>query len=251
MPSFVDIHQHVVYGVDDGPATLAESIRLLERDCEQGIRHVIATSHAYPAMHPFPYECYYRRLSELNQVCRTRNLPVYIYPGCEVFYSREAIRHLEERRLPTLARSRFVLLEFDPTSAMEGIESGVRETANIGLIPVVAHCERYDAFIRDPQAGAELRARYPMRLQMNCATILRRLPHPLRKARDFLLRQGVIDYIATDAHNATERPPRMMDAYRQLVATYGQRYADHATSGNGYEMGKAPLAGEGMDGELE
>lgn len=245
MPGFVDIHQHVVYGIDDGPATLEESLHLLELDCKQGIRYVIATSHAYPAMHPFPLEVYFRRLNELNQTCRRAGLPVFVYPGCEIFYSEVALRHLEQRRLPTMANSRFVLLEFDPTFTMEVIEEAVRAVANIGLIPVVAHCERYDAFIRDPHMGAALRDRYPMRLQMNCSTVLRRLPRSLRKMRDYLLEEEAIDYIATDAHNGVDRFPRMQEAFQELSRLYGEAYALSVTGGNQSELARAPIGSYG------
>ena len=98
---FVDIHQHVVYGVDDGPRSAEESLEMLRLAQRDGVTHIIATSHAYPAMEPFPAERYLRHLGVLRQACRDEGIAVSISAGCEIFYSDVAIRQLQERRNPT------------------------------------------------------------------------------------------------------------------------------------------------------
>ena len=137
---FVDIHQHVVYGVDDGPRSAEESLEMLRLAQRDGVTHIIATSHAYPAMEPFPAERYLRHLGVLRQACRDEGIAVSISAGCEIFYSDVAIRQLQERRIPTLADTSCVLVEFDPLTPWEGILDAVRKLSNRGYRTVVAHC---------------------------------------------------------------------------------------------------------------
>ncbi len=236
MEGFLDLHQHIVFGVDDGPGTLEEAARMLEAARAGGVTRIVGTSHALPSMERFPLERYYRHLRALNVLSMERGLGVRVYDGCEVFYSDAAVRKLCEGELPTLARSRFVLVEFDPTSRFEAIAEAVRRLGNAGFIPILAHCERYAALVKNPSATLALRWKLRMRIQLNASAIIQRRPRAVRRFCDLLLDEGGADYIATDAHNLTTRPPHLRQAYDQLAKRYGRERAWLLTGGNQGEV---------------
>lgn len=216
MAGLIDVHQHIIYGIDDGPRTLDDSLRMMMANRENDVFDVVATSHALPAMEPFPLERYFRHLNKLNQISDEQGIGVRLYSGCEVFYSDVAVRQLLEQRLPTLANSRFTLIEFDPTSTLDVIEGAIRRLTNAGFIPIIAHCERYDAMVRSPEETVALRHRLRMRLQINAATVISRQPRRVRVFCERLMNEGALDYIASDAHGHGSRPPNLQQAYRTL-----------------------------------
>ena len=236
MHSAIDLHEHLIYGVDDGARTLEDSLRMLQAAQEDGIGWIVGTSHAYPSLQPFPLERYTRHLAAVNQLSRERQLGVSVYEGCEIFYSPIALRQLEAGALPTLAGSRFTLIEFDPTLSTDGLIDALRQVANAGFVPVIAHVERYDALFRDIDALLDARQQFPLRIQMNCDTIAQKCPRPVRKFRDALLREDAVDYVASDAHDTKRRPTRMLDAYRALEKQYGVQRARRLTGDNQMEL---------------
>lgn len=242
MNGLTDIHAHVVYGVDDGPRTLEESVALLEAACRNGIRQLIATSHAYPSMHAFPRERYFRHLREINFECREkRGMDIQLFSGCEIFYADVAVEQLRQRKLPTLAGTTCVLVEFDPTGSAEAVKDAVRRLANAGYLPVIAHCERYNAFRRNTELFESLRAEFRVLFQMNAATIAEKVPWDLHRFRDRALSHGWIDFVATDAHNTSGRPPLLGEAREALAKQYGEAAARRWTGENQQMIFEMPL----------
>lgn len=236
MGAMIDIHQHIVYGMDDGAQTMAESLQMLQKAQADGIGYIIGTSHAIPSMAEFPLERYYRHIDMLNQACQEQGIPVVVYEGCEIFYGDSVLRKLEAQRLPTLARSAYVLIEFDPTLSGESIIAALRQIANGGYVPIVAHVERYEALVKKPDLILEASEQFPLRIQMNCATVSGRMPRPIRKFRDRLLDEDRVDYLATDAHNVSSRAANMTVAYEVIGKKYGQDRADALVGGRQMEI---------------
>ena len=221
MSGFIDIHSHILYGMDDGPKTLAQSVDMLCAAKANGIDHIIATSHAMPHRYPFPFEQYYRCLDELNQQNKSLRIGVTLYKGCELFYSDVALRHLEEKRVPTLAGSRFVLVEFAVDASLHTIQDGLSQIASLGYIPVLAHCERYGVLMKKKQTLIAMREDIPMRLQVNASTIVQKhfFAPSIFKVLDH------VDYIATDAHNLTTRGYYLREAYEVIRQRIGEQKA--------------------------
>lgn len=236
MNGFLDIHHHIVYGVDDGPQTVEASMGMLRMALEDGISHIVATSHAMPAFRPFPLERYRRHLERLNLLCGEQGLDIVLYEGCEIFYSPTAVRQLDEGLLPTLAGSRYVLVEFDPTDTARRIADGARQMANAGYIPVIAHVERYQDLVKHSDWLAQMRAQLPIRIQMNASTVVGRPPRAVRKFRDRLLDGEWVDYVATDAHNTSSRQADMRGAFEELKRRYGAPRAALLTGKNQDEI---------------
>lgn len=149
----IDIHSHILPGVDDGASSMKESLHMLSMARRQGITDVFATSHyskAFPNRDP-------EKLRRLRDELMSRanrpvqglegkvkcKRPIRIWTGQEIFYSNSVIRLLEEGKLLTLADSNYVLVEFMPSVPYSEICTAVRNLSRAGYTPVVAHAERY------------------------------------------------------------------------------------------------------------
>lgn len=140
---FLDLHTHVVYGVDDGARTEEQMRAMLDAAAANGITTLVATTHATPGLEAFPQERYQRHLDAAQAYCQQQGYGLRLYPGAELLYNpmlRDAAR---ENGLPTLAGTDWVLMEFLPQTSAKELENGLEEVAVCGYSILMAHVERY------------------------------------------------------------------------------------------------------------
>ena len=223
---FTDIHHHILWGLDDGPDTYEKMTRMLDAAAADGTRLIIATPHAAPGIEPFDLDTYRAALEQANAYCRCAGLPLEVRGGAEVFYTQSAVRMLRTGQIPTLADSGYVLVEWGENETEAAVADAIIRLQGEGFIPVMAHVERLRCFLRNPARLIALRASCVIRLQVNCGAVLR---GPLTREYRFvrrLCREGMLDFVASDAHNVTGRPTRMRLAHEKLTQLCGQAGAD-------------------------
>ena len=240
---FADLHQHVLWGLDDGPQTSEQMRALLRQDVEEGIQLVFATAHAYPKLRAFDLALYRERLAEANACCESKGWPLRVVPGCEIHYCDSVPDLLTAGKLPALGNSRHVLIEFDHNAALSQIGEAADSLYRAGFQPVLAHVERYRCLARSPRRAMEAREEYGLLFQMNCETVLH--PRGFRERRfvSWLLKAQTIDAIATDAHDAIHRPAPMKAAYQKIAKEQGMDYAERLVS-----LGLKLMGEEGTNG---
>lgn len=221
---FIDIHHHIVYGVDDGSGTLEESQQMILKAVGERVDTIVATSHVQPGIEPFPIRRYTQHLIELQKWCRNCNIPMALYPGSEIMYTDMAVRLLREGKVPTLANTRYVLVEFSVDESYEYIKAAARSLGSMGYWPVLAHAERYKC-LRKYDRINELRDGYNVLIQMNAGTILDKKGFIIDRWKDKMLGAGLIDIVASDAHNTRSRKCRMWQCYKHCAERYGQDMA--------------------------
>ena len=223
---FADIHQHVLWGLDDGPKSPEQMRALLAQDVRGGISLAFATSHAYPATQPFDMALYRERLEEANECCRAQGWDLRVLPGCEIHYCDSVPDLLTAGRLPTLGETRYVLVEFEPNVALSRIGEAADSLYRAGYQPVIAHVERYRCMALAPQRAMEAREKYGVIFQMNCHTVLRPASFWQKRFACRMLGAQAIDVIATDAHDTVLRPAQLREAYQAIAGEYGAPYAE-------------------------
>ena len=110
--AMIDIHHHLLYGLDDGPADVETMQQMLKVASGEGVHTLIATPHIAPGIKPFPLDVSYVRLSEAQNICDTLALDIHVLPGAEILYTHQTARYLTEGRIPTLGGTNKVLIEF-------------------------------------------------------------------------------------------------------------------------------------------
>ena len=96
MSNFVDLHHHLVYGVDDGAQPLEDMQKMLLRAQLEGVSDIVCTSHITPGFEPFPREAYTNHLEEARAFIKERELEMHVHQGCEVLYTESSARLLAE-----------------------------------------------------------------------------------------------------------------------------------------------------------
>ncbi len=232
MHEFVDCHHHLVYGIDDGPASRIMMSGMLQYAHTDGVRAIIATPHAIPGARPFKMDVYRTRLEEARALCAENGLDIALYTGCEIMYTDKALPMLLSGEIPTLAESDSVLIEFLPNVSYDAVVEAVLELSDEGFRPILAHVERYGCLMLHPKRAVALHEQHGARYQVNCQTVIDGAGFLRGRTIDRLLKEQMIDYIATDAHNVKTRPCRMGAAYHALIKRVDKAYADRLTGGN-------------------
>ena len=142
---FSDIHSHFVYGIDDGAQTLENMEAMLDAAAADGVSRLIATPHMTPGVHQFNEERLWRHLSEARAYCQICGYDLALYSGAEILYTPAMEHYMSSHRLPTLADSQCVLIEFSPTIPYAEIVTAVELLERNGYTPILAHVERYQA----------------------------------------------------------------------------------------------------------
>lgn len=224
----IDIHQHLLWGMDDGARSEQIMREMIRRASEQQIGYIVATPHAAPGLRPFESELYAQRLAQAR-VCAA-DYGIEVLGGAEVAWTYDTLHALGQGRVPTMNKTDYVLLELWPSVTWSEAESAVSQMLRAGFVPVLAHVERYRCFFWEPRMAATLKRRYPLvRYQINAASLLGRGGFVCRKSAKTLLRMGLADAVASDAHGCSERPIDLMEAYHILQAEYGAQEAMRLT----------------------
>ncbi len=235
MKRFVDIHHHILYGLDDGPGTYEEMAAMLRLAATEGIGVIVATPHVTPGVAPVDYALMASRLSEARAYCVKSGLELQIVPGAEVLFTPALENLVSQGNVPTLAGSRCVLLEFAFDVECAEIESAVRVLLNGGYLPILAHIERYHCFRGRISRLKRLKSRHAVLFQMNCGALTGKNGFFSKCHARRLLLEDLIDFAATDAHNTSTRSCDMRTFFRAVEASSGAETAQALTGKNAEE----------------
>ncbi len=223
--AFCDLHQHILWGIDDGPKTAGQMYDMLRAAQDNGIEVVVATSHAYAGYEQFNKKLYEKRLKEARRYCEKKGIDIMLLSGCEIHYASNVPDLLTRGKLPTMGKTRLVLIEFAPDASLKKIDKAADRLYRAGFHPIIAHAERIRCIVRHPELLEILRNEYGCYVQVNCDTVLK--PHFFRERRfiRYALEEKLIDVVATDAHDTKHRPVRMRETYKKLRSIVGRKYA--------------------------
>lgn len=221
MIDIVDFHSHVLPGIDDGSASLEESISLLQKEAEQGIGHVIATPHFY-ARYETPEEFLRKRQRAQEALCSAirgiEGIP-QLSMGAEVYFFR-GMSETEELQQLTFQGKHCILIEMPPAPWTESMYRELEDIWNKrGLIPIIAHLDRYIGPFRTHKIPERL-AELPVLVQANAGFFLNKRT---RKMALRLFQADRIHLLGSDCHNLTSRPPRLGEAVEIIEKSLGQQ----------------------------
>lgn len=214
MSGIVDFHSHVLPGIDDGSASIEESIAMLQMEMDQGIRQVIATPHFYPR-HDSP-ERFLARRNEAearlrNAMASHGDLPQVIC-GAEVYFF-SGISNCEALPELTIGNTRYVLIEMPLAPWTQSMYAEMEAIqARWGITPIIAHVDRYFSPLSThgiPERLEEL----PVLVQANASFFL----HSGSRGRALrMLKRNQIHLLGSDCHNLTNRSPNLDKALQVI-----------------------------------
>lgn len=213
----IDIHTHILPGVDDGAHSMEDALAMAQMAVESGVHTVVATPHS--SREPRFASLVESRVRAFQYRLRCEEIPLRVLPGMEIFATEATPALLAEGALLPLNGTRYALVEFafeeDP-AFIEEILHGIRA---VRFVPVVAHPERYACVADDPRLAADWR-RDGCLIQVNKGSLLGRFGEEIRDTAVRLLRENVVTAIASDAHSPVMRTTEMASAARYLKETF-------------------------------
>ncbi len=225
----IDLHSHIIFGVDDGPKTLEESEQLLIEAYHQGVRTIVATSHRRIGMFETLEEKIQINFRQVKELAKEIAPDLSILYGAEVYYSNEMLEKLKDGEVPCVNETSYVLIEFSRSTSFWEIRNALKNLLMLGLIPIVAHIERYQALENNEKYLKEIIS-MGCYTQVNSSNILKPKffndkNRVLKKRVKYFLERDLVHFIASDMHNLSKRPPYMKDAYEIISKKYGEKKA--------------------------
>lgn len=218
--AIIDIHSHILPGVDDGAKTEQDSINMGIAAVEEGITKIVATPHHKNRTYDnYKGEIIYH-VSVLNDLMAANNIPLTILPGQEVRIYGEVLEDYEKGEILTVHQSKYVLIEFPTSSVPKYANKLFYDIQLAGLIPVIVHPERNRELLESPDLMYEL-IRNGALSQVTAASLVGKFGKQIGKFSQELIEYNLTHFIASDAHNTTTRGFHLRDAFEYVKKEYG------------------------------
>lgn len=233
----IDIHTHLIPGVDDGAEDEQMALLMLLRAKDQGIRAVFATPHSSA------FDEDSEGTKEKFQQLSTRAAQIFpeleLYPGCEVYcetgWMQSVLSGLESGKYPTMNGSRFVLMEFSQWVMPENTTPSVEALVNAGYTPIIAHMERYK-YLRGDMALVDGFRELGAKIQINVYSLFEEMDDSIKNWARWLVLERKADFLGTDSHRTYHRPPSAEMGLNWLYDNTDPEYADAISRGNAQRL---------------
>jgi len=218
----IDIHHHLLYGLDDGPADREAAIALAEAAIDDGITHVVCTPHAN-TKYKFNPQINRERAADIKAAVGNR---LHIGLGCDFHLSFENIEQcLIEPSRYTINGGGYLLVEFSDFGPPPNISEIFFQLMVKGVRPIITHPERNPVFQSKPE-GLTNWLRIGCLMQVTAGSLAGRFGNRAEKTAWKMLEKNWVQFVATDAHSVERRPPCLSGAWRAIDSRFGRKVAD-------------------------
>jgi protein-tyrosine phosphatase len=234
----IDLHTHILPGVDDGVDTIEESLEMCRIAYRDGIRTIVATPHTLNGLYQNDRPSILAKVQELNTaliqfrnpksampLSEFRNPNFEILPGADVHLNDQTISQLDGGKVTTIGdKGKCLLLEFPFTGIPYGAEEVLHQLISRGIIPIISHPERNFEVKQNPK-------RYSEMIRMGCLgqgtamSLTDGFGPASKRLAEQLLSKGLIHIIASDAHSTDGRPPVLSHGVRAAAKIVGEKEA--------------------------
>ena len=222
----IDLHCHILPGLDDGAASLEESLEMARTAREDGITTIVATPHLFRANFSNDnFALVSERRQLLAEAIAANNIAIEIASGAEVYISHRLIDIVRNHRNDLVINgSSYMFIEFPSSHVFPNPKNLVFELMSEGISPIIAHPERNSVFARQPDLLYDL-VQMGVLAQANSGSLTGLYGREAGEAVLKLLRLNLIHFLASDAHNAKSIPPRLSEAVGRAEALVGKEGA--------------------------
>jgi len=225
----IDIHAHILPGVDDGSPSVEASLAMLKEVASQGVTDMICTPHFREH-----FTCLPERLKEVFEEFKAevkkQNIPVNLYLGQEIYAVDSVKKLIQEGKVLRLNNTEFVLLEFSTVNKTDIVET-VYELRNAGFTPIVAHIERYRYLTMDDIYELKNEGGY---IQVNASSLVGEGKRNYGKIVRKLFKEGCVDFVASDVHCG--RKVCLKQAYDYVLKKFGEDAAEVVFKANAKQI---------------
>ncbi len=240
----IDLHNHLLPGIDDGAKRLDETLQFLRIARQDGVRTVVATPHMKPGVYDNRRETILERVALVREAQKGDEAEgVTLLPGAEVYFTADLPERARAGALMTIGdRGRYLLLELPYQQIPLGVDDMIFKLRLLGITPLMAHPERVAYYLEDLERVA-LSVRLGALTQVTAGSITGRFGE---KARDFalaLLQRNLLHVLASDSHDTRYRPPILSEAVGVAAGLVGEAAARRLVT----DVPQAILAGKDVE----
>ncbi|QNK48163.1 tyrosine protein phosphatase [Brevibacterium sp. PAMC23299] len=217
----IDIHCHIIPGVDDGSADMEESLNMAKNAVEAGITHIFATPHHLNEKFVNVKIDIIEGVVSLNKSLQQNNIPLTIRCGQEVRIHRDIFTSLEKEEILTLDdKGTYLLLELPSGKVPTYTKEVIYELLLKGITPIIVHPERNKELIENPKLLFELVQEGAL-TQVTSGSIIGNFGKSIQSFSKKIIEHNLAHFIATDAHNIGTRGFSLQQAYETITKAYG------------------------------
>lgn len=217
----IDIHCHILAGIDDGARTMEESVEMAKLAVEEGIHTIIATPHHKNRQYVNEKKSILKRVGELNNHLYNVGVPLTVLPGQETrIYGEILGDYLAGGRILPLADTSYLFIEFPSGHVPRYTDQLFYELQTEGLIPVIVHPERNQELIENPDKLYQLVNNGAL-TQITAGSLCGYFGKNIKKFSHQLVEANLTHFIASDAHNVHNRSYKMAEAMDLIGKSYG------------------------------
>ena len=216
----IDLHCHILPFVDDGSGSMEESLEMARIAVNDGIEAIVATPHWTVGVYSFSTSWLESRVDNLNNELKRSAIPLTIYPGSEIQLEPGITKRLRTSRLTTINNSRYVLIELPSVFLTAPIKNELYDLLINGFVPIIAHPERHAEIRKNPEFLEDL-------IEMGCLgqvtaeSITGGFGRHLEAIAGQLVKNRLVQIVASDAHSKNWRPPVLSEAIEKIARLLG------------------------------
>lgn len=217
----IDIHCHILSGVDDGSKDLDESLVLAKAAVSEGVHTIIATPHHKNGTFENPKQSILPKVEELNHVLNKENIPLTILPGQEPRIYGELLEDYYNGNILTLANGeKYLFIELPSGHVPRYTEQLLYEIQMAGLTPIIVHPERNQEIIENPDILYQLVKRGSL-TQITASSVAGYFGKKIKKFSLQLIDANLTHFVSSDAHNVSNRSFKINEALDEIEKKYG------------------------------
>lgn len=227
----IDIHSHIIPNVDDGARSVEETFNILKEAQEAGFTDVILTSHFLLNY----YETNARELifwkEKLQEVLKKQGTKINLHSGMEIYITNQMEELLENKKILTLANSRYMLIELPLATNVKYFDYVVYYLEAKGIKPIIAHPERYKCVQKDPDIVEEYIEKGCL-IQCNYGSIVNLYGREAEKTIKTLLKKNQVHFLGSDVHRENGTYLIILDAIKKIRKIIGENKINELTTIN-------------------
>jgi protein-tyrosine phosphatase len=222
----IDLHCHILPGLDDGAKNLEEAIEMARIAAHDGITKIVATPHLFRRYSHFEdFSLIEEKQQELCRALKENNIPLDIFIGAEIHISHNLIDEIKKNRENlVLNKSSYLIVEFPSDHVFSGVKNLFFDLMSEAITPIIAHPERNSVFASYPDLLYELIHMGGL-CQANSGSFLGLYGEKTVEAVSRFLRLGLVHFIASDGHNTSSIAPRLSEAINKAGLIVGEESA--------------------------
>lgn len=227
----IDIHSHIIPNVDDGARSVEETFNILKEAQEAGFTDVILTSHFILNY----YETNAQELifwkEKLQEVLKKQGTKINLHSGMEIYITNQMEELLENKKILTLANSRYMLIELPLATNVKYFDYVVYYLEAKGIKPIIAHPERYKCVQKDPDIVEEYIEKGCL-IQCNYGSIVNLYGREAEKTIKTLLKKNQVHFLGSDVHRENGTYLIILDAIKKIRKIIGENKINELTTIN-------------------